>query len=180
MISWILNSSSSAHACVGALHILGVQHLTLGERAYIFENSSYKIRRQRICGSFWAVPLPVLKRHIGGVIFAGIGLCCCKLIANALNRILIWHYWKCFAFGIVPILGMMLVSALVMKPRVAYPERSPASTDRRAVPLIKSYALNKFGRRKFWKIVYKAAKGNTAPSAVYKNSVPMHGNKLYM
>jgi hypothetical protein len=73
---------------------------------------------------------------------------CGKLIANALNKVLIGHHGLNLALPVEPILGVMLVSALVMEPGLATAVFISASGDRGAVTLIIFRALEKFGRRK--------------------------------
>jgi hypothetical protein len=120
------------------------------------------------------------KRHVARVILAKIGTRCGKLVANALNGVFVGHSGRYFTVAVKPILDMMLISALVVKPRKAFSRSSAAYANRRTVAVKIFYRLKKLARRKFRQVVHEPTEGNAAFYAIYKNSVAVLRNYAEM
>jgi hypothetical protein len=75
---------------------------------------------------------------------------------------------------------MMLISALVVKPREAFSRSSAAYANRRTVAVKIFYRLEKLARRKFRQVVHEPTEGNAAFYAIYKNSVAVLRNYAEM
>jgi hypothetical protein len=91
----------------------------------------------------------MLQRQTPCIVFAGIGFCGGKLVAHTFYCVFVGHKRVNLAFVIRPILNMMFVSSLVMKPSMTVALGTSAYSDRGAVALIIFYAFKKLRGRKF-------------------------------
>ena len=83
-----------------------------------------------ICGSMHSVFVPVKKGKGSVVVPFCVCFSCGKLVADAFDRVFIWHKRQDLAVVIIPIFYMMLVSAFMVKPGEALSRRAAASADR--------------------------------------------------
>ena len=106
------------------------------------------------------------KGHGGVVILAVVDLGRRELVADAFDKIDIGHARRLGAFGIHPILGVVLVASLVMQPRARYARLSAAGTEGRTVSPKETDAFKKLLGVVFREVVQKTAKGDTALEGV--------------
>ena len=154
-------------------HIILVQNVILALIANVGENALHKFHSARVARHLASVFLPMGKGHRCVIAIACVNASRGKLIARALNGVLIRHQGDLLAVLIVPIFYVMLVSSLMVKPSIAVPLFSAANADRGACSGEVFDALKKFGRREFRKIVHESAENKTALGAIYQNSVLM-------
>lgn len=131
----------------------------------------YKAHRLGVARNLVSVTKPMCESLVRRVIFAVIGFRCGKLVADTFNSRFIWHHRVFGQVKISPILNMMLISSLVVKPSSRNSRLPAAYAYRRTIALIVFYALKKFGRRKFGEVVYYSAPDYTALYAVNEHLV---------
>ena len=99
-----------------------------------------------VSGGTAAVFLPVKKAKIGSIVLTCIGFRCGKLVAYALDYILIRHQRLNLAFVVLPVFKVMLVVSLVVKPGKASSGFTAANAYGRAISLVIFSAFKKLNR----------------------------------
>ena len=128
--------SVKTDSLVGLFHILLVQDISLAVLGKIAEDHLDESHRPRVAFNLLSRALPMGEGVLRLVVTTSVGLRCRQLVADALNCELVGHHRVLTALWIQPILDVVAVSALVMKPRPAHTLVAPAGHDGRVVALI--------------------------------------------
>ena len=142
-----------AYLFVRFFHISAVQHEFLSVLENVEKDLFHKSLRSCVARGAAAVSVPMLEGQRCIVVLSRVRSRRRKLIANALDGILIRHHRMLGAVLIKPILYVMLVSALMMKPCAADALLASCNADGRSCSLIISYTLEKLRRGELRQIV---------------------------
>ena len=165
---------------VGGFHIPFVKDVFFALFGKVTKHRFDKKHRLRVAGHLISIAEPMGKSLVGGVIFAVVGFGGGKLIADALDRRFVWHHGIFRKVKVRPILDMMLISALVVKPGARNARLSAADTYRRAVALVVFYTLENFGGRKLRNVMDDASPDYSAFYTVDKHLILMAENEKEM